>query len=69
MLQLVDQINQTATNKSLWNITTPTTTTSITLPTIPTSVTAILANGTTYNLTIMGVEISGSTSTQQSRSR
>ncbi|MDQ6965111.1 MAG: hypothetical protein Q9M13_09360 [Mariprofundales bacterium] len=55
-------IDETATNKTLWNITTPTTTTSITLPTIPAAVTATLANGTTYNLTVMGMEISGGTS-------
>ncbi|MDX8408596.1 MAG: hypothetical protein R8J84_00930, partial [Mariprofundales bacterium] len=55
-------LDETATNRTLWNVTVPPTATSITLPTLPAGVTAILATGTAYNLDVQGLEISGVTS-------
>ncbi len=55
-------ISETATGRTLWNITAPTTANSVTLPTLPTGVTAILSTGTAYNIQVMGLEISGGSS-------
>ncbi len=58
-------IDETATGRTLWNIVLPTTATGFTLPTLPTGVTAILSTGTTYNVTVDGIEISGGTAYNQ----
>ncbi|OIO72855.1 MAG: hypothetical protein COS35_04995 [Zetaproteobacteria bacterium CG02_land_8_20_14_3_00_50_9] len=56
---------QAAGNRTLWNITLPPTLSTFSLPDLPAGVAPVLANGTTYNVNLMAIAVSGSTSYDQ----